>query len=65
MCRTLIKENILNNGAKIDNDVIERQLSHATDNPLGKAYDRTIFMPERIWMMQAWADYLDEVKANR
>jgi integrase len=65
MCRTLIKENILNNGAKIDNDVIERQLSHATDNPLGKAYDRTIFMPERIWMMQAWADYLDELKANR
>jgi integrase len=59
MARTMVKERL-----KIDADIIERQLSHAIDNPLGKAYDRTTMMPERVLMMQGWADYLDKLKAG-
>jgi len=29
---------------------------------LGNAYNRTKHLPERIDMMQRWADYLDELK---
>jgi hypothetical protein len=31
---------------------------------LGKAYDRTTFLPEREKMMQAWADYLEQLEAG-
>ncbi|MFZ4859611.1 MAG: hypothetical protein ACOYL3_24830 [Desulfuromonadaceae bacterium] len=41
---------------------IEIQLSHSTKAPNGTAYDRTSFLPERIKMMQDWADYLDSLK---
>ena len=57
MARTMIREQL-----NVNPEVIERQLSHAVDNPLGKAYDRTSFIPERREMMQWWADYLDELK---
>jgi len=57
MARTMCKEQL-----KIDADVLERQLSHSIDNPLGKAYDRTTMMPERVAMMQAWSDYLDRLR---
>lgn len=57
MARTLIREKL-----NVNPEVIERQLSHAIDNPLGKAYDRTSFIPERTEMMQRWADYLDELR---
>ena len=40
-------------------DAIERQLSHKASGPLGAAYDRAQYLPERRAMMQAWADYLD------
>lgn len=43
-------------------DWIEAQLSHRKRGPLGSAYDRTIFLEQRIGMMQAWADYLDQLK---
>lgn len=42
-------------------DAIERQLAHKPAGPLGGAYDRTQFLPERRRMMQAWADYLDSL----
>jgi len=44
-------------------EVIEEQLAHGKSGPLGGAYDRTTFMPERRRLMQAWADYLDGLKA--
>ena len=31
---------------------------------LGAAYNRTKFIEQRTAMMQAWADYLDELKAG-
>lgn len=44
-------------------DFIEHQLAHAVRDPNGRAYNRTAHLPERRKMMQAWADYLDKLKA--
>ncbi len=41
---------------------IEHQLAHQVRDPLGRAYNRTTFLPERYEMMQAWADYLQALK---
>lgn len=43
-------------------DFMEHQLAHAVRDPLGRAYNRAEFLPERREMMQIWADYLDELK---
>jgi integrase len=45
-------------------DFIEHQLAHAVRDPLGRAYNRTSHLTERKKMMQAWADYLDALKAG-
>lgn len=45
-------------------DLLEHQLAHSVRNPLGRAYDRTSFLVERRELMQAWADYLDTIKAT-
>ena len=55
--RTLIRESL-----HYDKEVIERQLSHGSDEALGGAYDRTQFLIERAKMMQTWADYLDRLR---
>ena len=57
--RTLIREEL-----HYDKEVIERQLSHGSDEALGGAYDRTQFLAERAQMMQAWADYLDKLRVG-
>jgi len=46
-------------------DAIERQLSHKAAGPLGAAYDRAAYLEERRAMMQAWADYLDSLRARQ
>ncbi|MCM1128427.1 MAG: integrase arm-type DNA-binding domain-containing protein [Oxalobacter formigenes] len=46
-------------------DLIEHQLAHAVKDPNGRAYNRTAHLPERKRMMQAWADYLDSLKAGK
>ena len=46
-------------------DFIEHQLAHAVRDPNGRAYNRTAYLPERKKMMQAWADYLDVLKAPK
>lgn len=46
-------------------DVIERQLSHAERNTVKAAYNHAEHLPERRKMMNAWADYLDKLRANR
>ncbi len=45
-------------------DLIEHQLAHAVKDPLGRAYNRTAHLPERVKMMQSWADYCDGLKAG-
>ncbi|MDQ1923209.1 tyrosine-type recombinase/integrase [Massilia pseudoviolaceinigra] len=42
-------------------EVVDRQLSHASGDAYGEAYDRAMFMDERRVMMQEYADYLDAV----
>ena len=43
-------------------DHIECQLAHAVRDANGRAYNRTSHLPARRAMMQAWSDYLDELK---
>ncbi|MDA8129658.1 MAG: integrase arm-type DNA-binding domain-containing protein [Betaproteobacteria bacterium] len=45
-------------------DWIEHQLAHAVRDPNGRAYNRTAHLTKRREMMQAWADYLDALKAE-
>ncbi|EFK96571.1 Integrase [sediment metagenome] len=45
-------------------DLIERQLAHAEKNAVRAAYNRAEYLSERKTMMQAWADYLDKLKAG-
>jgi len=44
-------------------DLIELQLAHAERNESRGAYNRAQRLPERRRMMQAWADYLDALRA--
>jgi integrase len=45
-------------------DVIELQLAHAERNKVRAAYNRAQRLAERRQMMQAWADYLEGLKAG-
>lgn len=57
--RTMIRERL-----HIEAEFIEIQLAHKTKAPNGTAYDRVAFLKERRQMMQAWADYLDQLKSS-
>lgn len=59
MARTILDEVL---GFRVD--LIEHQLAHAVRDANGRAYNRTAHLPERRKMMQAWADYLDKLKAG-
>jgi integrase len=43
-------------------DVIEAHLAHSVRDSLGSAYNRTEFVEQRRLMLQAWADYLDQLR---
>lgn len=45
-------------------DVIERQLAHEERNKVRAAYNRAGHLAARRQMMQAWADYLDALRAG-
>jgi len=60
MARTILHERL-----RFPADVIEHQLAHRVPGALGNAYNRTRFIEDRVLMMQAWADYLDQLKAGR
>lgn len=49
--RTMIVERL-----GIAEAVVEAQLAHSVRDSLGRAYNRTEFMEERVRMMQQWAD---------
>ncbi|HQS07631.1 MAG: integrase [Rhizobiales bacterium 24-66-13] len=44
-------------------DVIEAALAHIDQNEIRRAYNRATYWPERVVLMQAWADMLDEFRA--
>jgi integrase len=43
-------------------DAIERQLAHADNNAVRRAYARGEYWDERVRMMQHWSDYLDQLR---
>lgn len=53
------------NEAGFNPDAIERQLAHREKNAVRAAYHRSEYMPERIKMMQWWADYLQKLERER
>ncbi|MGO4416851.1 tyrosine-type recombinase/integrase [Cupriavidus sp. KB_39] len=57
MARTVLDEEL---GFRID--WIEHQLAHAVRDPNGRAYNRTAHLEGRRQMMQAWSDYLDNLR---
>ena len=59
MARTILDETL-----HYRPDYIEHQLAHAVRDPNGRAYNRTAHLAERRKMMQAWADYLDMLRAE-
>ena len=46
-------------------EVVDRQLSHASGDAYGEAYDRAMFLDERRVMMQQYADYLDTAASGK
>ncbi len=59
MARTIMDE-VLNYRV----EWIEHQLAHAVKDANGRAYNRTAHLPQRKAMMQGWADYLDNLRAQ-
>lgn len=59
IARTILREVL-----GFEAEVIELQLAHRKKDPNGAAYDRVAFLSVRKQMMQAWADYLDRLKAG-
>lgn len=57
--RTMLAERL-----EFDPLVIEAQLAHGVRDANGRAYNRTTYLAQRTAMMQAWADYLDKLKAG-
>jgi integrase len=45
-------------------DAVERQLAHGPRDKVRAAYNSAQHLPERKKMMQAWADYLDGLRAG-
>ena len=45
-------------------DAIERQLAHTPKDKVRASYNYAEYLPERKRMMQAWADYLDSLRAG-
>ena len=58
MARTMLAERL----SGIPQDMVEAQLGHGKKGPLGSAYDRAEYLPQRQQMMQTWADYLDKLR---
>jgi len=58
MASTLLNEQGFNR------DHIERQLAHGERNKVRATYNFAQYLPERTVMMQAWADYLDGLRAG-
>ena len=53
----------LNEIGRWNPDAIERQLAHQETDDVRRAYIHAAeYWPERVKMMQSWADYLDELR---
>ncbi|MGA8613648.1 MAG: integrase arm-type DNA-binding domain-containing protein [Xanthobacteraceae bacterium] len=50
------------NERRYDRDVIEAALAHQDENDVRAAYNRAKYWPQRVKLMQDWADLLDEFR---
>ena len=57
MAKTLLEEEL-----EFDTKWIEMQLAHTVKDVHGRAYNRAKYLKQRTEMMQAWANYLDDLK---
>jgi len=48
-----------------DPNVIEAALAHQDGNAIRRAYNRATYWPERVKLLQDWADLLDEFRKLR
>ena len=56
---------LLNEMGRWNRDAIERQLAHQEEDDVRRAYMHAAeFWPERVEMMQVWADYLDQLRSG-
>lgn len=56
---------LLNEMGRWNKDAIERQLAHQEQDDVRRAYMHAAeFWPERVAMMQVWADYLDQLRSG-
>jgi len=55
---------ILNESCRFSPDVIELQLAHQERNKVRAAYNRAQRWPERVELMQWYANYLDQLRAR-
>jgi integrase len=56
---------LLNEMGRWSPDAIERQLAHQEEDDVRRAYMHPAeFWAERVEMMQAWADYLDQLRGG-
>ena len=58
--RSMASTNLYELGWK--SELVEMQLAHKDPNEVRASYNHAKYLPERIQMMQEWADYLDELK---
>jgi integrase len=50
------------NGRGFNPDVIEAALAHQDENEIRRAYNRAPYWPERVKLLQEWADMLDDFR---
>lgn len=59
-----IASTLLNESHLWHRDAIERQLAHGERDEVRAAYNYAEYLPERVKMMQWWADHLDKIKGG-
>ena len=62
--RGLAKKGLVNY-LNYPSDLAEVQLSHIKESEVERSYGAKLHIPERIAMMQVWADCLDDVRAGK
>jgi hypothetical protein len=52
------------NERRFDPEVIELALAHEDEDEVRAAYNRSTLFPQRVELMQKWADLLDQFRAQ-
>jgi len=47
-----------------EHNIIETQLAHLTGSSTSRAYNRSLYLPDRKIMMQEWSDFLEGLSSN-